>query len=79
MLTLAADQFRSYILPSYFGLKGEVCLLLQERIDVAGEHKAGLYLGPRGVRKHLCVRKSNKENLKLKILALLDLIHCAKC
>lgn len=35
--------------------------------------------GQRDVGKGLSISKGNKENLKLKILALLDSVHCAKC
>lgn len=35
--------------------------------------------GQRDVGKDLRLSKGNKENLKLKIWALLDSVHCAKC
>lgn len=38
-----------------------------------------LMWGQRDIGKGLSISKGNKENLKLKILALLDSVHCAKC
>lgn len=57
---------------------GELCLLLK---DLAVEYifkGCQLTWGQRDVGKGLSIRK-DKKNLNLRILALFDSIHCAKC